>query len=329
MARDRDGVIARAHAAGVGRMVIISTRVRAFATIKEIIEQHESVFGTIGTHPHYAGEERDVTLDEIIAPTAHHKVIGIGEAGLDYFYDKAPKADQMAGFIRHIEAARATGLPLVIHTRDADDDTIRVLETEMARGAFAAVLHCFTGGQKLADCAVALGHYVSFTGVITFKKSEALRAVAASVPLDRLLVESDAPYLAPEPFRGKLNEPAHVVHTAACLAALKGVTVAEFSAITSANTLRFYHKMPALPLPAAGARVRGRLMHVRLTILGLAVCPAACRGSAMIGVRVTRPSPGTVAAVRRCWSRRSATVPLTRAAAGVGRSIPRRMQGCS
>ncbi len=222
LARDRDGVLARAAAAGVGLLVTISTRVREFATIRAIIEAHDNVYGTIGTHPHEAGNERDVTLEEILAPAAHPKIVGIGEAGLDYFYDKAPRADQMAGFRRHIEAARITGLPLVIHTRDADDDTAAVLQEEMARRPFKAVLHCYTGGQRLADVAVALGLYVSFTGVITFKKSEALRAIAASIPLDRLLVETDAPYLAPEPFRGKINEPAHVVHTAARLGEVKG-----------------------------------------------------------------------------------------------------------
>ena len=245
LAGDRAGVLARAEAAGVGRIVTISTRVRRFAEIRAIIEAHGQVYGSIGTHPHNAGDERDVTLAEILEPARHPKVVAIGEAGLDYHYDKAPRDDQRAGFLLHIEAARRTGLPLVIHTREADDDTQTILESEMAKGPFKAVLHCFTGGMRLAQRAVELGLYVSFSGVITFKNSDALRAVAATVPKDRLLVETDAPYLAPIPYRGKRNEPAYVVHTAAALAAIKGMTSEALAAQTTENFFRLYHKCPA------------------------------------------------------------------------------------
>lgn len=243
---DRAGLLDRARAAGVGLMITISTRVRRFADIRSIVEVHPDVFGSIGTHPHNAGVEREVTLAEIIAPAAHAKIVAIGEAGLDYYYDKAPRPDQEAGFRRHIEAARRTGLPLVIHSRDADADTAAILEEEQARGAFGFVLHCFTGGAELARRGVALGGYVSFSGVLTFKKSDALRAIAADVPLDRLLVETDAPYLAPEPHRGKRNEPANVVHTAAVLAGVRGVSAAEIAEVTTANAFRLYSKLPRI-----------------------------------------------------------------------------------
>lgn len=243
---DLPGVLARAKSAGVGIMVTISTRVRQFERIQAIVEAHANVFCSVGTHPHYAGEERDVTLDEIVALARHPKVVAIGEAGLDYHYDKAPREDQAAGLRRHIEAARLTDLPLVIHSREADADTAAILADEMARGPFKAVLHCFTGGAELARRAVALGLFVSFSGVITFNKSEALRAIAAELPLDRLLVETDAPYLAPVPFRGKRNEPAHVVHTAAKLAEVRGLTPEEIAAATTENFFRLYDRVPQL-----------------------------------------------------------------------------------
>ena len=183
-------------------------------------------------------------VTEIVRLSEHAKCVGIGEAGLDYFYDKSPRDAQRQGLLNHIAAARETGLPLVIHSRDADDDMAAILEDEMARGRFTAVLHCFTGGADLARRAVAIGLYVSFSGIITFKKSDALRAIAAEVPMDRVLVETDAPYLAPEPYRGKRNEPAFVVHTAAALARAKGVTDAEIAAATTENFHRLYAKVP-------------------------------------------------------------------------------------
>jgi TatD DNase family protein len=255
LAADREGVLARAREAGVGAVITISTRVRRFAEIAAIAEAHPEVFCSVGTHPHYAGEELDVTPERLAEIARHPKCVAIGEAGLDYFYQRSTREDQADGFRRHIEAARLSGLPLVIHTRDADDDTIAILEAEMARGPFKAVLHCFTGGRSLARRAVELGLYVSFSGVITFNKSEALRAIAAEVPLDRLLVETDAPYLAPAPHRGKRNEPAFVALTAAALAKVKGVPASALAAATTANAARLYAKIPraALGHPEAAA----------------------------------------------------------------------------
>jgi TatD DNase family protein len=241
---DLPGVLARAKAAGVGMMVTIGTRVRRFGEVLAIAEAHDNIFCSVGTHPHYAGEERDVPLDDIVRLAGHRRVVAIGEAGLDHHYDKSPRADQAAGFRRHIEAARRTGLPLVIHTREADADTAAILEEEMAIGPFKAVLHCFTGGMDLARRGVALGLYVSFSGVITFNRADDLRAIAAALPLDRLLVETDAPYLAPMPFRGKRNEPAHVVHTAAMLAKVRGVTAETIAVATTGNFFRLYDRVP-------------------------------------------------------------------------------------
>ena len=242
LAADLDGVVARARAAGVGLMTTISTRVRHYDTYRRIAEAHDSVYFSVGTHPHNAHEELDIPLDEMARLTDHPKVIAVGEAGLDYFYDKRPRDSQEPGFRRHIALARMTGLPLEIHTREADEDTARILEEEMTRGPFTALLHCFTGGPVLARRAVALGLYVSFSGVVTFKKSEALRAIAAEVPLDRLLVETDAPFLAPDPYRGKRNEPAYVVHTAATLAKVKGLPPERLAEATTANFLRLFTK---------------------------------------------------------------------------------------
>jgi TatD DNase family protein len=243
-AAERDAIVARAVAAGVKGMVTISTRIRRFAEIRAIAEAYPNVFCSVGTHPHQSHEELDIPVSEIVALSQHPKVVAIGEAGLDYFYDNSPREAQTQGFLKHIAAAQETGLPLVIHARDADADTARILETEMARKPFKAVLHCFTGGQDLATRAVALGLYVSFSGVLTFKRSEELRAVAATVPLDRLLVETDSPFLAPGKFRGKRNEPAYVVHTAAELARVKGVSPEEIAAITTDNFFRLYDKTP-------------------------------------------------------------------------------------
>lgn len=239
---DFDGVLQRAHANGVGMMVTISTRIRQFQRVLDVAERSDSLYCSVGTHPHNADEERGITTDEIVKLSQHAKVVAIGEAGLDYFYKRSSPEAQAEGFRRHIAAARATGLPLEIHTRDADADTLAILEDEHAKGAFPAVLHCFTGGRDLALRAVELGLYVSFSGVITFKKSEALRDIARDVPLDRLLVETDAPFLAPDPFRGKANEPSYVVHTAATLADIKGVTLADISRATTDNFFRLYTK---------------------------------------------------------------------------------------
>lgn len=243
-------VLARAREAGVGTLVTICTRVRKFDSVLAIAVAHDNVFCSVGTHPHNAEEERDIALEEIVSLARHPKVVAIGEAGLDYHYDNAPREDQQKGFRTHIAAARETGLPLVIHTRDADEDTARILEEEMARGPFTAVLHCFTAGTGLARRGVELGLYVSFSGVLTFKKSDALREIAANIPMDRVLVETDAPYLSPEPKRGRKNEPANVIHTAAKLAEVKGVTDQEIARVTTAN---FHRLFSTVPSPAGAA----------------------------------------------------------------------------
>lgn len=248
-----DSVLARAREAGVGLMLTISTRVRRFPEVLDMVEAHDNVFCSIGTHPHHAAEERDVTLNEILTRTQHPKVVAVGEAGLDYHYDNSPRDDQERGFRTHIAVARETALPLVIHARDADEDIARILEEETARGAFPFVLHCFTGGPELARRGLALGGYVSFSGVVTFKNSEALRKIAADVPLDRLLVETDAPYLAPEPLRGRTNEPANVVHTAARLAVLRGLSQEEMASATTENFARLFNKVPRALLPLSPA----------------------------------------------------------------------------
>ena len=244
LAGDRAGVLARARVAGVGRMVTISTRVRRFDEIRAIAETHDEVWCSVGTHPHNAAEDPDVTVDELVRLAGHPKVVAIGEAGLDYFYDHAPREAQAAGFRTHIAAARQTGLPLVIHARDADADVAAILTEETGRGAFPFILHCFSSGRALAQTGVELGGYVSFSGILTFRKSEELRAVARDLPRDRLLVETDAPYLAPVPFRGRTNEPAFVAHTAAVLGETLGVSADEIARITTDNFFRLFTKMP-------------------------------------------------------------------------------------
>lgn len=244
---ERDEIIARAHASGVKQMVTISTRVRKLDRLLALTERYPSVFCSVGTHPNNAGDELDVTADELAAlAKAHDKVVAIGEAGLDYFYDTQKPQDQQTGLRRHIEAARRTQLPLIIHSRSADDDMGAILTEETGKGAFPFILHCFSSGQALADTGVALGGYVSFSGIVTFPKSGELRDIAATVPLDRLLVETDAPYLAPKRWRGKRNEPAYVVNTAEVLAEVKGVSYEEMARITTENAFRCFAKMPRL-----------------------------------------------------------------------------------
>ena len=243
-AAELDAVVARARAAGIERMVTISTRVARQAELLAITERFPDVYCSVGTHPHYAHEELDVSAADLVACTRAAKVVALGEAGLDYHYDNSPREAQERGFRSHIATARETGLPLVIHSRDADDDTARILEEETGKGAFPAVLHCFTGGRELARRAVALGHFISFTGILTFKNSEALRAIAAELPADRILVETDAPYLAPGRFRGKRNEPAYVVETAKVLAESRGVSLEEIAQQTTANFFRLFSKVP-------------------------------------------------------------------------------------
>ena len=242
-AGDVDGVVMRARAAGVGVCLSIGTELSRFAGVRAVAEKFPDVWCSVGVHPHEAEKETLSDAAPLLAETSHPKVVGIGETGLDYYYAHSPRAEQIANFRAHIAAARQSALPLIVHTRDADDDTIEVLEDEMGKGAFSGLIHCFTGTQRLADAALALGLYISVSGIATFKNSQALRDVIKTVPLERLLVETDAPFLAPVPHRGKTNEPAFVVHTARMLAELKGIGDAELAAATTENFFRLFRKV--------------------------------------------------------------------------------------
>ncbi|MEJ2374770.1 MAG: TatD family hydrolase [Pseudolabrys sp.] len=243
-ASELDAVITRARAAGVGRIVTISTRVKKRAQVLAIAERFHDVFCSVGTHPHNAQEETNIDAEALIALAEHPKIVAIGEAGLDYYYDTSPRDLQEESFRRHIAAARQTQLPLVIHSRDCDADMARILEEERGKGAFPAVLHCFTGSRELAFKAMELGLHISFTGILTFKRSDELRALAADLPGERIMVETDAPYLAPMPYRGKRNEPAYVVETAKVLAAARGVSAEQIAAQTTENFFRLFNKVP-------------------------------------------------------------------------------------
>ena len=243
-AAELDAVVARARAAGIGRLVTISTRVKRHAQVLVIAERFPEVFCSVGTHPNHAHEEPDIDAKALIAIAKHPKVVAIGEAGLDYFRSTSPREAQVNGLRQHIAAARETGLPLVIHSRDCDADMAQILKDESGKGAFPAILHCFTGGRDLAFTAIELGHYVSFTGILTFKASDALRAIAAALPADRIMVETDAPYLAPLPYRGKRNEPAYVAETAKVLADARGVSADDIARQTTENFFRLFNKVP-------------------------------------------------------------------------------------
>ncbi len=249
-ADELDAVVARARAAGVVRIVTISTRVARHAQVLAIAERYDDVYCSIGTHPHNAKEEPDITAADLVARAQHPKIVAIGEAGLDYHYDHSPRAAQEQSFRRHIAAARETGLPLVIHARDADADTARILREESRQGAFPAVLHCYTGGRDLAFTGIDLGLYVSFTGILTFKKSDDLRSIAAALPADRIMVETDAPYLAPGKYRGKRCEPAYVVETAKMLAEVRRTSFEEIARQTTENFFRLFAKVPRLKVAA-------------------------------------------------------------------------------
>lgn len=242
---ERDAVVQRAHDNGVGRMVTICTRVRRFERIREIAERYDSVWCTVGTHPHNAGEEEDVSEAELVALAANPRVVGIGESGLDYFYDKAPRAAQHKCFLTHMAACRATDLPLIVHTRDAEEDTLALLKEGGLGQGLRGLLHCFTSSRALAEAAVEGGFYISFSGILTFKKSVELRELARDLPLERILVETDSPYLAPMPFRGKRNEPAYVRHTASVLAEARGMSLDEITTATTANFDRLFTRAAA------------------------------------------------------------------------------------
>lgn len=244
LAGDLDTVLENARAVGIGRLVTISTRIANFERLKTIAETHLPVFSSIGTHPHNADDEPDISADEIIAYTEHEKVVAIGEAGLDYFHKKSSPQNQANGLRAHIEAARRSGLPLVIHSRDADEDMAAILSEESKAAPFPFLMHCFSSGETLAMRALELGGYISFSGILTFKRSDELRAIARKVPKDRLLVETDAPYLAPQPWRGKANQPAYVSHTADVLAETIGVNRKEIREITGENFFKLFSKVP-------------------------------------------------------------------------------------
>jgi TatD DNase family protein len=239
---ERDAVLARAHGAGVAEMVTIGTRLSRAAEQIGMASQ-AGIWCTVGTHPHHAAEEDMPQEQAIVALASHPKVIGVGEAGLDYFYDRSPRDVQAAVFRTQIRAARAAGVPVCIHTRDADEDTLAILKEQQDEGgSFDFLLHCFSSGRALAEAGVAMGGYVSFSGILTFPKSGELRAIAADLPAERLLVETDSPYLAPVPFRGKRNEPAHVVHTARVLGEVRGLSAEAVAALTTANFRRLFRK---------------------------------------------------------------------------------------
>lgn len=243
---EQDQVVARARAAGVAEMVTIGTRLGAqAAAVRDIATRHADVWGTVGIHPHNAGEREIPTVEELLREADHPRIIGLGESGLDYFYDKSPRPVQQEGFRAHIAAARASGLPLVIHARDADADIAAILTEEHGAGAFPFLLHCFSSGVDLMRTALGLGGYVSFSGMLTFPKSDNIREMAAEVPADRLLVETDSPYLAPVPMRGKRCEPAYVAHTAARLAEVRGLSLTALADLTTANFRRLFPRAAA------------------------------------------------------------------------------------
>ncbi len=235
-------VIARAGDAGVDWMLTICTHVTRFDGVLAVAEAHDNVFCTVGVHPHEAASEPEVTAEHLVRLARHPKVVGFGETGLDYYYEHSPKESQQRSFRVHIAAARASGLPLIVHTREADADTAGILRDEHAKGAFTGLIHCFTAGRALADSALELGFYISFSGIVTFKRADDLRTTARAVPLDRLLVETDAPYLAPVPKRGKRNEPAFTAYTAALLAEVRGMETGALARATTDNFFRLFAK---------------------------------------------------------------------------------------
>ncbi len=243
LVEDEAGVLARAHEAGVSAMVSISTRQSEWDAVIAGAERHGQVFATVGIHPHEADRHADIDTARLVGAAAHARVVGIGETGLDYFYDKSDRARQRDSFRAHIAASRETQLPLIVHSRDAEADTISMLAEEMGKGAFPMVIHCFTGSRELAEACLKLGAYVSLSGIVTFKNAKALQETAEMIPEDRLLVETDAPFLAPVPVRGKVCEPAHVAHTARFLAQLRAVAFEELAFTTSRNTRTLFGKM--------------------------------------------------------------------------------------
>jgi len=242
---DANGVIARAMSAGVGHMLTIGTKITKFDGVLAMAERFDNVSCSVGIHPHEAGVEPKMDVEKLTTLAKHPKVVAFGETGLDFYYEHSPRAEQESSFRVHIDAARRAGLPVIVHTRDADTETAAILTEESAKGKFTGVIHCFSSGAELAEKALDLGFYISISGIVTFKKADELRAVVKTVPLDRLLVETDSPYLAPIPHRGKTNEPAFVAHTAKMVAELKGISREELAVQTSANFFRLFSKAKA------------------------------------------------------------------------------------
>ncbi|MFA7441335.1 MAG: TatD family hydrolase [Sphingomonadaceae bacterium] len=245
LVEDEAGVLARAGEAGVGTFISISTRENEWLQVIASAERNEQVWATVGIHPHEVDKHTGIDTAKLVAAARHPKVVGIGETGLDYYYDHSDRGQQQTSFRAHIAASRETGLPLVVHTRNADEDTAAILQEEMGKGAFPMVLHCFTSTQWLADACLELGAYVSLSGIVTFRNAAALKETARTLPIDRMLVETDAPFLAPVPVRGKTCEPAYVAHTARYLAELRGMSLDAFAECTTANARRLFTRISA------------------------------------------------------------------------------------
>ena len=241
---DIEGVLARAFDAGVSHIITIGVKLTTSHRPKALAEAHDNIYCSVGIHPHEVGREPDAAnIDAILASADHPKCVAIGETGLDYFYDYATPEQQKESFRAQIAVARSLDLPIIVHARDADEDVAAILENEMEKGPFRGVLHCFSSGAELAERAIGIGLYVSFSGILTFKKAEDLRAIAANLPEDRILVETDSPYLAPMPYRGRSNEPAYTPYTLAKLALIRGKQPVEMANITRENTLRLFNRM--------------------------------------------------------------------------------------
>lgn len=242
LAEDMDGVLARAKEAGIGTMLAINARLSEYEDVLKIAEMHDNIYATVGSHPHDAEDEWGIKAEELIEKAKHKKVVGIGETGLDYYYDRSPRDKQQQNFIAHIEASRETGLPLIVHARDADDDCARIMADEMKKGEYPAVIHCFTASEEFARASLDIGCYISISGIVTFKSAKALQDAVKIIPLEKMLIETDAPFLAPVPMRGKPNEPSYVKYTAEFLAGHLGVSYAELATKTTDNFFELFSK---------------------------------------------------------------------------------------
>ncbi len=247
-AEEREEIINRARDAGVAYMLTISTHLSRFPGVRAIAEEHDGIWCSLGVHPHEADKEADAATPERLVELSNHpKVIGLGETGLDYYYEHSERGRQQESFRNHLAAARETGLPVIVHTRSADEDTIKILQEAVAKGPLTGLIHCFSSSREFAEKAIELGFYISLSGIVTFKNADELRAIAADLPLDRILVETDAPYLAPMPKRGKRNEPAFTAHTAALVAGIKGISAADLATATTENFFRLFTKAERIP----------------------------------------------------------------------------------